>query len=464
MGALIWIALIPLGILLAHYKQTNNSKKITLTLFLFGAIHNALFHRWFFWLNAWIEFKFIILLSIGYAIFTGLFYALGGWITHKITQTKEQFIAVLPFTWVCVEYIKSLGIMGNSAGTLGYTQTAILPILQWASWIGVFGLTFLIVTINMLAARYYLNRKIPLLPLILLVTCYGIGYLQFKTPLPANNTLPVTIIQGNHSQHIKLNHRYHRKIQTDYLQAIKASQASESTLFIFPETFTPSLNLKDRAFINKAKKEISKSNSAILLGTPRKENNHFYNSAAILTKNGTSPPIYDKYRLMPFGEYWPFKHILIKLGFKQWVSGAEYTAGKTEHLLTWNNNKPGISLCLESIYPWHSRAQVIKGADILVVLVNNAWFFNSPAAAEHLQMTQLRAVETGRTALQAGNTGISAIITPKGQIKSSLALDIKGTLSSTVPTYTHRTLYTKVGDLIVFISVVVLFAIPYRSN
>lgn len=112
----------------------------------------------------------------------------------------------------------------------------------------------------------------------------------------------------------------------------------------------------------------------------------------------------------------------------------------------------GGGLCLESVYPGYFRMSVLRGAQVLVVLLNNAWFFNSSAAQEHLQMSIFRAVENNRYLVQVANTGISAIVDPRGAVIQRSRLGEKRILTGRVDDSLKMSFYTRFGDWIVIVS------------
>jgi apolipoprotein N-acyltransferase len=124
----------------------------------------------------------------------------------------------------------------------------------------------------------------------------------------------------------------------------------------------------------------------------------------------------------------------------------------------------GVSICFESVFPQISRAFTKKGANLLVIVTNDAWYGRSPAAAQHAQMAVFRAVENRRVVLRAATSGISAIISPDGVVHHATGLYEERIITDRVATFSGNTLYTRVGDLFAMLcgvfSVIVLWRRP----
>jgi len=152
-----------------------------------------------------------------------------------------------------------------------------------------------------------------------------------------------------------------------------------------------------------------------------------------------------KHHLVPFGEYvpswlpWVKKLVPNIADFEQSTSGGVLSADETIF---------GSLICYESIFPEEARDRVAEGAEVLVVVTNDAWYGKSPAAWQHLQAARVRAVETGRYVLRAANTGISVIITPDGSITATAPWWTQAVVKGTYRLSNRVTLYQQWGDVI----------------
>jgi len=193
--------------------------------------------------------------------------------------------------------------------------------------------------------------------------------------------------------------------------------------------------------------------SAIIFGSPIKDNGRYYNAVLKMTESGLDSLLYQKEKLMPFGEYVPFRNTLKKIPtFKTILAAEDYSAGNNPKLMDVRGHHMGAAICLESIYPTMVRNRTKKGADFLFVAVNNAWFAKSSAAEKHLQMSIFRAVENNRFLIQAANTGISAIVDPHGKVLRQGNLGERKVLTGRLTTGHGPSPYFHIGNAIIGLS------------
>lgn len=457
LGFLSYIALIPL----IHELQQQHSYKLRFKQgMLFGSCSMAIFHTWFFELFAFAPMIGVLCLWALFSLYLGLFYGLAC-ITYD-NKSNWKYIT-FPAAWTLSEFIRSCGPIGNPAGFLGYSQAYYPLLIQITSILGVFGLSFIICYYNCLIYKCLMERKKSIFITIILIS---ILFLAANNLLLNSNKMPpqdqiketniVTyIIQPNHEQDRKLNVYTHNSLLYENLHLIEKSINENPNLIILPETITSSLNLEKKWFTNKLYHYLNKKNTTLVFGTPSKINHHYYNSAVALSEYQKT--LYHKQKLMPFGEYWPFRSLLNLIGLEAYIPGSDYSSTKTIHLLkTYDNQALASMICLESLYPWYARKQVKDGAKTIVVLANNAWFFDSKAAEQHFQMSILRAVENRRYLIQASNTGLSGIISPNGYISSQSKLNEQTLIKDNIHYLTTLSFYTKYGDVIIYICLLIV--------
>lgn len=422
--------------------------------FYFGLIFMGGFHVWMFTLSHWATPLSILGLWISFISYLSLFYLVLGAGIYLLRQTYW----VIPILWAGIEYLKSLGPIGNPSGSIGYTQTHFPAILQLAKFGGIYFLSFVCLSISILFLNTLLpiNKKLPkplfLILIVGLLTALYIGHSSYKQPLPQAKEITVTVVQPNHNQEDKLSPSKWRELRISCTQINSEILKTTSTNIIFwPETITPGLNLRHPIFMEDLRYLCEVNNTTIVIGTPLLKNNLYFNSIAAITQNGPSPYFYDKQFLMPFGEYWPFRSIFYSLGLRKIIPETDFTKGEENRLIPIKTStnvtvKIGSAICLESLYPTYFLQSTAKGATLLYTAVNNGWFFSSSVAEKHLQMTQVRAVENNRYTLQSANTGISAIISPKGDILTQIPLDTFGYKSAIISLQTKQTLYSKIKE------------------
>ena len=204
----------------------------------------------------------------------------------------------------------------------------------------------------------------------------------------------------------------------------------------------------------------------ILFGSPgyTKEQGRtsFFNSAFLLSPDGIVAGRYDKVHLVPYGEYVPFRNLIPLVG--KLVEGiGDFHQGKGYYPLTMNNNKIGVVICYEAIFPESTRILKKMGAQLIVNITNDAWFGFSSAPYQHLSMTVFRAVENRLYLVRAANTGISAIVDPTGKILEQTGLFVKSALKGKVRFIDNGTCYVAYGDMFAYLCFVALLLVLISS-
>ena len=159
------------------------------------------------------------------------------------------------------------------------------------------------------------------------------------------------------------------------------------------------------------------------------------------------PFIYDKARLLPFGETVPFASLLpFVKRFVETRGGGAFSSGTAGAILETPFGDLGPLICFESTYPGLARRAVVNGAALLVNVTNDAWFLKTAAARQHALQSRFRAIETGRAVVRVANTGLSRVYLPNGTVRGTLAWWEQGAETVKVPLYSHLTFQTRVGD------------------
>ncbi|MFT5171754.1 MAG: apolipoprotein N-acyltransferase, partial [Candidatus Marinamargulisbacteria bacterium] len=446
-------------------RKIRNGKKTGTSVFfqsaLFGFVFMACFHIFFLTLTPWAHPLLIGGLWLGYSLILSLYYGVIGWAYVRLRKHSNH-ILLLPSLWTIGEWLRSLGQFGNTSGILGYSQSLNLPVLQSASIWGVFGISFILVLINVLIFRTA-NRTLPkpLKPLIkdainpipvlciLLISLYGFGIfqLQKKVRQPLQEEITVSIVQGNHNQATKLDPKRWAAIRNDYVSLTRETLAKESSDIVFwPETITPAFNLSNGLFKSIIDNLLTQfPDTHLVFGTPYIYRKKIRNAVASIKGSRKKTHVYLKTRLMPFGEYFPGKSWLNRTPIKRYLPKNDFHPGSKVFPLLLDGTSVGTGICLESIYPGFFRSQTRQGAEFLAVLANNAWFFQSSAAERHFQMSVLRAVENNRYLVQVANTGISAIISNAGVIISKSDLNSQQVMTQKIPLEKAISIFSGIG-------------------
>jgi len=357
---------------------------------------------------------------------------------------------IIPCVWVTLEYIRSHLFIGFGWALLGYSQYSALPIIQISDITGSYGVSFLIVLVNvgiwqMLTLRSLAMRKSAfcILSSVILVLTYG--YYKLNQPAEGQN-IKVAVVQGNIPQGMKWDPQARDYILEEYSHLTKQAALKHPQLIIWPETSVPGYLESEPQLLRKIATLSKKTFPAeLLVGTPQEgRNKKTYNSASLLS-GGKIIQRYDKLHLVPFGEFVPWPAFFSRFSFAG-LAG-DFTPGEDYTVFSLSQTKPKIKfsalICFEDTFGHLARRFVQKGAKFLVNMTNDAWFGDSSELEQHLQASVFRAVENRVNLVRSGNTGISCFISPWGKILSRtsdyLAQDLQ-----IVP---MSSFYTSFGDI-----------------
>jgi apolipoprotein N-acyltransferase len=270
--------------------------------------------------------------------------------------------------------------------------------------------------------------------------------------------LKIALIQGNVPQEFKWLSDYQIPSMQRYLQL--SQEHRDADIIIWPETAIPmfysDVSKYMPGFLEYLTREHIKYDTDFLLGVPvMKEDGSYYNSVASL---GSQPGFYYKHHLVPFGEYIPFQSTFGELLALLDVPLSAFSAGDARQVnLRSAGEAIGTSICYEDAFGELIRNS-LPAATLLVNVSNDAWFGDSIAPPQHLEIARMRALETGRYLLRATNTGISAMIDVKGKVMDQAPQFNVITLRVIAQPYQGMTPYVRFGNglIISFLLVCVL--------
>ncbi|MGD9153078.1 MAG: apolipoprotein N-acyltransferase [Gammaproteobacteria bacterium] len=361
------------------------------------------------------------ILTALFIITLALFFAAQGYCMMRFAPKK--FVISFPIFWVLFEWLRSHLFTGFPWLLLGYSQTN-SPLRGYAPIIGVYGISFLVALSAALIIMSFRgliaesrNFKHSFLCFIILILIWIIGGLL--TPInwakPIGKPITVSIVQGNIPQQLKwLPNQIAPTIQ-HYKNLTQPYW--DSDIILWPEAAIPLPLPYAQTFVNQLSITAKKHHASLILGIPIQINSQYYNAAIAL---GAGSGKYYKQRLVPFGEYVPFENILRGLFTFFDLPMSEFIKGpKKQDLLRAGNVLIAPYICYEAAYA-HLVHRNLPKAQLLITISNDAWFGKSIAAAQHLQIGQMRCLETGRYMLFSTNNGITAIINPQGKIVKRL--------------------------------------------
>lgn len=373
-------------------------------------------------------------------------------------------LVLLPSAWVCMEWARSLGILGFTWGDLAYSQHRVLPVTQIASVTGAWGVSFLVALWNAMLANLLAvgraRRAVPwaqfgsVLLFVFIVCAYGL--VALRSPDRSLMCFRAAAVQGNINTDTIHDLAYYDKCHATYRGLTRKAALAGAKLIVWPETSEPGYPARDQ-FLEYALSELAEqANAYILVGAHDVDSmGRCFNSGFLIAPGHGIVGQYSKVRLVPFGEYVPARRYLPFLSYYR-VTPVDMTPGSGFNLLDAGGLKIGLAICFESIFPYISRTLTRSGAEILCVITNDAWFLRTSAAEQHLSKSVFRAVENGRYLIRAATTGISCIIDPHGRVLASKGIFTRGIVLAEVTPLRQMTIYTRMGDWFVYLCLAVV--------
>ncbi len=368
----------------------------------------------------------LVLMAAGIALFWGLGFALA---------QKRANALVLAGFWTLAELLRAYIFTGFPWALMAYNWVE-TPVIQATSLIGVHGLGFLIV----LAGGWLLSKRTAVLSVLIAASLVGFGYSRLQTPIE-DTGLTVRMVQPNAIQTQKWDPDY---IPLFYQRQLTLSASiGKPDIVIWPEAAIAYLP-DEQPFV---RTQITTAAQApVILGARRRDADGFYNSLFLLNKDSSIEDVYDKYHLVPFGEYMPLQGLAKQLGLKGLAEqmGASNTFGSGPEILESEGVPPFLPLiCYEAIFP-----QGVSGPrpEWLVQITNDAWFGARSGPYQHLAQARVRAIEQGLPLARAANTGISAMVDPLGRITASLPLGEDGYIDAPLAKPLPPTLLARTGQ------------------
>jgi apolipoprotein N-acyltransferase len=327
----------------------------------------------------------------------------------------EASLWLLPLLWFSFEWFKGWFITGMPWLSLGYSQTG-SPLAGFAPLIGVYGISALCLFMAVALFLLLRDKRYSMLAILLLVPLSGWLLQQIDWTETQPQSIKVSMVQGNIPQEVKWRHDQRQNIFNTYWR--ETDQLWDSDLIIWPETALPSLSEEiESTMLQPLQQAAIDHDSNILTGlvVSEREKNRYYNSMILLGKKRS---LYHKRHLVIFGEYYPVRWLLDLLSGLIHIPYSDLTPGPVEQeTMVVGDSVLGVSICFEDVFS-RDIMLALPEANLLVNLSNDAWFGNSTAPHQHMQIAQMRSLETERVMMRSTNTGISAFIDHKGKVIS----------------------------------------------
>jgi apolipoprotein N-acyltransferase len=488
--SLAYVALIPFLLLLETLQGTWKILRMSYVTFLI--FHAATLY----WIGGFVNGKDVWLMIAGGAVVLihPLFYwpivLLYVWVRKRLGLLLALVFFVL--AWISYEFSHSLSEYSFPWITLGNSQAYDLQRIQIAEFTSVYGLSFLVLTFNVvgfvlitkLATRGWSFRsRSTIVSLVVLVVLYfgpwiyGAARIQHFSNSQGVDTVRVGVVQPNVDPFDKWNYR---SAQIPILLGHTEKLALVRTdLVVWPETAIPSFILQPQnaPYLASFRSILDSLHLSVLSGLPsivyydsvnapvtaqksRTPGMYYeeFNSTTAFVPGRAEGPVYRKIILVPFAERIPYAEtfrFLIEplkwnVGIGMWGIGKD-TVVFSVPLQNGHDVRFSSVICYESVYPNFVRQFVKRGAQFLVIITNDSWWGNTSGAYQHASYASFRAVENRRWIVRAANGGISGMIDPVGRIHEETKLYSTATIRGTIVAHNGMTFYALHGDVFAYL-------------
>ncbi|NNN36195.1 apolipoprotein N-acyltransferase [Streptomyces sp. S3(2020)] len=453
--SLWWFAYVALVPWIALARAAPTAKRAAYDGWFGGLGFMLAMHHWL--LPSLHVFTFVI------AALLGALWAPWGWLVRRFlagTPSRGRIcgaLLVLPSGWLLVELVRSWQGLGGPWGMLGASQWEVEPALRLASVGGVWLVSFLVVAMNVAVAVLITVRqsRVPALAGLVATAAAGSAAWMWSPRPDADGSVRIAVVQPG-----VIEGGDRRFAREEQLTRQLAGQ--DVDLVVWGES-SVGFDLGDRPDLARRLAALSDETGADILvnvDARRSDKPGIYKSSVLVGPAGLTGDRYDKMRLVPFGEYIPFRSLL------GWATSVGKAAGEnrrqgTEQVVmdVGHGLRVGPMVCFESAFPDMSRHLAEDGAEVLIAQSATSTFQHSWAPEQHASLAALRAAETGRPMVHSTLTGVSAVYGPEGQrVGSWLGTSASATAVYEVPLATGVTPYVRLGDWVPHTALLVVAA------
>lgn len=364
------------------------------------------------------------------------------------SATRWKLLLLFPAAWVLMEWLRGWLFTGFPWLAMGYSQTDTW-LAGFAPLLGVYGISWLVAISAALLLGLILDNARRLLYLPALALIAGAAWMTQQTQWtePAGEPIKAALLQGNIPQDMK----WHPDVRlpTIELYTELTRKHWDADLVLWPETALPAFYYETEQFLADLEQEARDNDTDLLIGmlSFAEDRRSYHNTMMAL---GETRGEYHKNHLVPFTEYLPFKSLLGGLVNFMQVPMSDFSKGGPEQAaLKVAGQYAGISICFEDAFGEEVISALPK-ATFLVNVSNDAWFDDSWAPPQHLQMARMRALEAGRPMLRATNTGMTAVIDSDGRLLAQAPQFQVASLVETIQPRQGMTLYASTGNVLVW--------------
>jgi apolipoprotein N-acyltransferase len=394
----------------------------------------------------------VLLLAAAMAIYVALAMGAASWLRQRwALPLPAANLLLLPALWSLFEWVRGWLFTGFPWLSAGYAHNH-SPLAGYAPLVGVYGLGWIAAVCAGALLLLFHRTRWRAVGLVALVMAAGLGLAQLRWTHAEGRPISVRLIQGNIPQDEKFNLAHVRGAVEQYRRDIVAAPADliatpETAVVILPQNLAPE-------YLDSIARFLKQSGSTLALGIPTADSpSAYFNSVLGLSPSGGAWYRYDKHHLVPFGEFIP-------LGFRWFVDlmsiplGDQTSGRALQPALPVKDQRVLPNICYEDLFGEEIAAQLRspsggqQPATVLLNVSNLAWFGDTIAIPQHLQISQMRTLETGRPMLRATNTGATAVIDGHGVLRQQLAPWTRGVLSAQVQGMAGTTPYIRWGNLL----------------
>jgi apolipoprotein N-acyltransferase len=461
-----------LAVLFLAWSRSGSALQAALSGFAFGLGLNVAGVSWVF--VSLHEFGHMpaVLAAIAtflFCAYLALFPACAGWASHRLAAGRPgHLLAAMPATFVLAEWVRGWLFTGFPWLAIGYSQAPASPLAGFAPVLGAYGVSLAAAFLAALLAAFaaspaWSRRRAVLAAAFAGVLVAGAALRVVAWTSPSGEPVAVALLQGNVPQHLKWRDDVRARTLRDYhAQAVR----SPARVVVLPETALPAfLDQLPPGYLESLRDHARAAGKDILIGSVERsragEGFSYWNS--VVRIGAGEMQSYRKRHLVPFGEFIPpgFGWVLAVLR----IPLTDFARGEAvQPPLAAGGTAWAVAICYEDIFGEELIA-ALPQAGVLLNVSNDAWFGESLAADQHLQFSQMRALETGRWMVRATNTGVTAAIDEKGRVVARLPQFTRGELAAQPVPHAGATPFVRWGNLaaLVLAAVTLLPAVLRRA-
>ncbi|MGY0400039.1 MAG: apolipoprotein N-acyltransferase [Ostreibacterium sp.] len=403
---------------------------------------------------------FAVFANVAVVAYLALYWLLNAYLICRLGTTPNQRLLLAAPIIALLEWLRSVFLFGFPWLSIGYGWIE-TPLSHLSSFGGVFFISFIVVCIVALLLLKWQRWYKSLLLAVVLMLIPIIYYLSMS-PQYETRTLKVALLQGNMPVITDYNEVKMVKNLTQYHRLTEQvlDNKEKPDVIIWPESAVPYFYNQAKPFLNTIKALQTAKGVDLITGITQAnvETKAVYNAMLFQEKNSIKAIFYNKQHLLPFGEYLPFRSIFAF--FKDFVNipMSDFSRGKMiQKGFKVNGVILSPSICFEIVFGDEIR-QNAQHAGVLLNISNDAWFGQSKAQTQHLNIARMRAIENNKYLIRSTNNGLTAIVKPDGEIQASMPAFQSGYVTGIISPNNQKTLYTRYGDrpwLMFFILIII---------